>query len=186
MRDTKVVKQPAKRQGEVPPPTRPAIDTKRQRSTAALSRLLTQLLTPAARRRGFAAVEVVERWPSIVGVGLARRCHPVQLEFRRGTASGGTLVLQAAGGAALELQHAAPQVLERVNDYFGFPAAARLRFIQMPSRPLPAPPAPPVLRQLSAAEEAAVANAVAPIADATLGAALESLGRSIKARQLGR
>ena len=181
-----MVKKPAKRQGEVPQPTKPAVDTQRQRSTAALARLLTQLLTPAARRRGFAAVEVVEQWPTIVGAGLARRCHPVQLEFRRGTTSGGTLVLQAAGGAALELQHVAPQVLERVNDYFGFPAAARLRFIQMPSRPLPAPPGPPVLRPLSAAEAAAVADEVAPIADAALGAALESLGRSIKARQLDR
>lgn len=148
-----------------------------------MSRLLTQLLTPAARRRGFAAVEVVDQWPTIVGAGLARRCHPVRLEFRRGTSTGGTLVLQAAGGAALELQHVAPQVLERVNDYFGFPAAARLRFIQMPSRALPAPPAPPELRRLSAAEEAAVADEVAPIGDAALGAALESLGRSIKARQ---
>jgi hypothetical protein len=53
----------------------------------------------------------------------------------------------------------------------------------MPSRALPAPPAPPELRRLSAAEEAAVADEVAPIADAALGAALESLGRSIKARQ---
>jgi hypothetical protein len=164
--------------------TKPASSTERQRSTAALSRLLRQLLAPAARRRGFAAVEVVEQWPTIVGPGLARRCHPVQLEFRRGTTMGGTLVLQAAGGAALELQHVAPQLLERVNDYFGFRAAARLRFVQMPSRPLPAPPAPPVLRTLSAVEEAALADEVALVTDTALGAALESLGRSIKARQL--
>ncbi len=160
-------------------------DAGRRRTAAALSRLLTRLLTPAARQRGFAAVEVVEEWPRIVGAGLARRCHPVRLEFRRGTTAGGTLVLQASGGAALELQHTAPQLLERVNDYFGFRAATRLRLMQMPLEPQPRPPVPPALRRLTDEEEAAVAGEVAPVADLELGAALLALGRSIKARRHG-
>lgn len=163
--------------------TVPAIGTERRRATAAVSRLLTKLLTPAARQRGFAAVAVIEEWPLIVGPALARRCHPVRLAFRPGSKSGGTLVLQAAGGAALELQHSAPQILERVNDYFGFRAAARLQLLQMPLRPAKPQPAPPQTRPLSAAEEAALAASVAAIGDTELGAALEALGRSIKGRQ---
>lgn len=155
----------------------------RRRAAAALSRLLGRLLAPAARRRGFTAVEVVEEWPRIVGADLARRCHPLRLEFRRGTTAGGTLVLQAGGGAALELQHMAPQLIERVNDYFGFRAAARLQIIQMPPRPAPPRPAPPAHRPLTAEEEEALAAAIAPINDAGLGDALRSLGRSIKARR---
>lgn len=159
------------------------MNVQRRRATAALSRLLTRLLSPAARQRGFAAVEVIEEWPKVVGPGLARRCHPVRLEFRHGASAGGTLVLQASGGAALELQHAAPQLLERVNDYFGFPAAARIRLVQMPLRPPPATPAPPTLRPLTAAEEAALASDVAPVGDSDLAQALAALGRSIKARR---
>lgn len=165
------------------PATRPAATVQRRRASAALSRLLTSLLSPAARARGFAAVEVIEEWPKVVGPNLARRCHPIRLEFRRGTTSGGTLVLQASGGAALELQHGAPQLIERVNDYFGFPAVARLRLVQMPLRPVPPPPAPPALRPLSAAEEAALQSDVAPVADDALAAALAALGRSIKGRR---
>lgn len=163
--------------------TRPAIGTERRRATAAVSRLLTKLLTPAARQRGFAAVAVVEEWPLIVGQNLARRCHPVRLAFRPGSKTGGTLVLQAAGGAALELQHSTPQILERVNDYFGFRAAARIQLLQMPLRPHPPQPAPPRTRPLSDTEEATLAAEVAAVGDAELGAALAALGRSIKARQ---
>ena len=120
--------------------TEPAIDTQRQRSTRALSRLLTQLLAPAARRQGFAAVEVIVRWAKIVGAELARRCQPVKLDFQPGTRERGTLVLQAAGGAALELQHIAPQVIERINELFRFSRRRPAELIQMPSRALPAPP----------------------------------------------
>jgi hypothetical protein len=165
------------------PATQPAIGTERQRATAALSRLLTRLLSPAARQRGFASVEVIEEWPKVVGPGLARRCHPVRLDFRRGATTGGTLVLQASGGAALELQHAAPQLVERVNDYFGFPAVARLRLVQMPLKPPPPAPAAPTPRPLTAAEEAALASEVAPLGDSELARALAALGRSIKARR---
>ena len=165
------------------PATKPAIGTERQRATAAVGRLLSKLLTPAARQRGFAAVAVIEEWPEIVGPSLARRCHPVRLAFRPGSKNGGTLVLQASGGAALELQHGAPQLLERVNDYFGFRAAARLQLLQMPLRPVPPPPAPPRTRSLSEAEEAALEAGVADVGDEQLGAALAALGRSIKARQ---
>jgi hypothetical protein len=165
------------------PATRPAVDAQRRRASAALSRLLTSLLSPAARARGFAAVEVIEQWPKVVGSGLARRCHPVRLEFRRGTTRGGTLVLQASGGAALELQHGTPQLIERVNDYFGFPAVARVKLVQMPLRPVPPPPMPPALRPLTEAEEKAVQSDVAPVADDALAAALAALGRSVKGRR---
>lgn len=178
--ETRVVQRTAVHQGQE---TKPAVNVQRRRASAALSRLLTSLLSPAARQRGFAAVEVIEEWPKVVGACLARRCHPVRLEFRRGTTRGGTLVLQASGGAALELQHATPQLLERVNDYFGFPAAARIRLVQMPLRPIPAPPAPPSFRALSEAEEAALQGDVAPVANDALAAALAALGRSIKARR---
>ena len=165
------------------PETKAAIGTERRRATAAVSRLLTKLLTPAARQRGFAAVAVIEEWPAIVGPDLARRCHPVRLAFRPGSKTGGTLVLQASGGAALELQHSTPQLLERVNDYFGFRAAARLQLLQMPLRPAKAAAAPPRTRPLTDAEEAVLAADVAAIGDSELGAALAALGRSIKGRQ---
>lgn len=46
---------------------------------------------------------------------------------------GGTLHVQVTSGAvALQLQHEAPRLIERVNGFLGFAAVARLKLIQAP------------------------------------------------------
>lgn len=145
-----------------------------------IGRLLAGVLDPAARRRGFAQASLLAEWPQIVGAALASRCQPLRVDYAPGRRRGGTLLLQAGGGAALELQHAAPQIVERVNVYFGFPAVRQLRLLQMP---LPPPPRRPVprLRALGGAEEAALAQAVDAVGDEELRASLLRLGRALKA-----
>jgi hypothetical protein len=147
--------------------------------------LLSSLLDPAARRRGLAEAKLLTEWPTIVGPGLAGRCQPIRLGKSMDRA-GGVLVLHVAGTAALELQHSEPQVLERINGFFGYPAVVRLHLIQAPlrrpgRRQLPAPSP-----RLSGAEESAIAAAVAAtvedIADPGLQAALAALGRTLRTR----
>ena len=145
-------------------------------AASGLSRALSAVLDPAARRRGFAAASLLADWRLIVGPTLAARCQPVQLESR-----GGVLHLQASSAAALEIQHAAPQVVERINTYFGFRAVRRLKLVQAPLPPGPAPPAPPQERPLAPAEQEALHAAVAGVDDGALREALMGLGRSLLA-----
>jgi hypothetical protein len=142
--------------------------------------LLGKLLDPASRRRGLSEVRVLTDWPSIVGAGLAARCQPVKLSSGR-HGRGGTLHVHVAGAAALELQHSEPQLLERINGYFGYDAVARLRLIQAPlahPRPTPVTSVP----ALDAQGRAEIEAVVGPVADATLRDALAGLGAAIKAR----
>jgi hypothetical protein len=145
-----------------------------------LPELLGKVLDPASRRRGLAEVGVLTDWPSIVGPVLAARCQPVKL-----TGSGergGTLHVHVAGAAALELQHGEPQLLERINSYFGYRAVARLRLVQAPlARPRRAVAAsvPP----LDAGGRAEIEAAVRPVTDEALRAALAGLGAAIKTRR---
>jgi hypothetical protein len=141
--------------------------------------LLGRVLDPAARRRGLAEAKLLTAWPTIVGPWLARRCQPIRLGRDD---AGGVLTLHVAGAAALELQHGAPQVIERINGFFGFPAVRRLRLVQAP-RPAPARPPSSAAPPLSTAEEAAVAAAVREVVDPDLRAALAALGRALKARR---
>ena len=119
--------------------------TRAERSSRAvrLPRLLGGILDPAARRRGFAEASLLADWATIVGPVLARRCQPVRIDHPPGRRQGGTLLLQAGGGVALELQHAAPQLLERINTYFGHRVVRQLRLLQMPLPPRRAPSPPP-------------------------------------------
>ncbi|MEM7193207.1 MAG: DciA family protein, partial [Pseudomonadota bacterium] len=67
---------------------------------------------------------------------------------RRGHKSlGATLVLRIEGPRAIEVQHRAPQMLERINAYFGYRAVTELRFLQAPISRVPRPgePARPAL-----------------------------------------
>ena len=79
------------------------------------------------------------------------------------------------------MQHAAPQVVERINTYFGFRAVRRLKLVQAPLPPAPAPPAPPQERPLAPAEQEELQAAVAEVDDRPLQEALLGLGRSLLA-----
>jgi hypothetical protein len=148
-----------------------------------LPEVLGKVLDPASRRRGLAEARVLTDWPSIVGEVLAARCQPVKLTAG-GRSDGGVLHVHVAGSAALELQHSEPQLLERINRYFGYVAVARLRLIRAPlalPRRTPAAAAPP----LDPAERAEVEAVVQPVADAALRAALAGLGATLKRQRSG-
>ncbi len=140
-----------------------------------LPELLVRVLDPAARRRGLTEVRLLTDWPLVIGPELGARCQPVRLS-RSASGSGGVLTVHVGGASALELQHSEPQLLERINDFFGYPAVARLRLIQAPPvRPVKrAAPAP--TRPLAADELEGLAAAVALVRDPELRAALASLG----------
>jgi len=142
--------------------------------------LLIRLLDPASRRRGLAEARVLTDWPSIVGAGLAARCQPVKLTGG-GHGHGGILHVHVAGIAALELQHSEPQLIERINSYFGHPAVARLRLIQAPVRRAAPRPAA-VVAPLGADERAQIDVLVQPIEDDGLRTALAGLGATLKSR----
>ncbi len=146
-----------------------------------LPELLGRLLEPSARRRGLAEARLLTDWPLVIGPQLGARCQPVRLSGAQGPA-GGVLTVHVGGALALELQHSTPQLLERINGFFGYPAVARLRLIQ-------APPARPVkrrgprpMRPLAADELAELAALVEPVTPADLRRALGTLGRTVKAQ----
>ena len=143
--------------------------------------LLRRVLEPAARRRGLAEAKLLTEWPTVVGPLLATRCHPIRLR-PRSEGPGGVLVLHVAGAAALELQHSEPQILERINGYFGYGAVARLRLIQAPLPRSKDRALQRASRDVSDAEEIEIAQAVRDIRDLDLRAALRDLGRTLKGR----
>lgn len=81
---------------------------------------------PAFRRFGFQQSAVVARWAEIVGAEHARHSCPEGLSFPAGKKSGGTLKLLVTGAFAPLLKAVEPQIIERVNRFFGYAAVERL------------------------------------------------------------
>ena len=116
---------------------------KRSYGTPHISRFLWKITKSSMRRRGFSDQTLIQHWPDIVGAPLARLSQPVRLS-RKATrdGQGGVLTIKVEGAMALELQHLAPQIIERLNSYYGYPAIGKLNIIQGPIYHRPAPDAP--------------------------------------------
>ncbi len=144
----------------------------------AVAQFVPRLTKVAFSRRGFATARLAIDWPEIVGPALADNTLPEKLT---GTdrPEGGVLTIKVRPAAALEVQHLTPQLIERINQVFGFRAVGRLRLQQgvVPPRPKPRPAPPP----LSPAESAQLAAQLAGVEDSALNEALSSLGRSLRA-----
>jgi hypothetical protein len=140
--------------------------------------LVARVIEPVTARRGFARAELIAVWPEIVGPMHADCTAPEKIVWPR-HADGddppaGTLFIRADGPRAIFVQHELPQIVERVNAFFGYRAVAQARVVQGPvnsaapeSRPVPAP---------DPADERRVAADVAAIEDEGLRAALHRLG----------
>jgi hypothetical protein len=154
----------------------------RGRGPSALGAAIARLTKPLFAKRGLADGAIVAEWGAIVGPALAEASAPEKIVYPSGQGTEGTLHLRiASGGLAVELQHLQPLLLERINSYFGYRAAARLKLIQGPvPKPPPCVAAPP--HALTPAEEEALAQSLAGVTDADLRACLDALGRAILAR----
>ncbi|MCS6930802.1 MAG: DUF721 domain-containing protein, partial [Acetobacteraceae bacterium] len=88
-----------------------------------LAALVPRLVRPVFRKRSPAGAQIMADWPELVGPALAAVTEPERF-------SAGTLTIACAGPVALELQHLAPQLIERINAGLGRAAVERLRFRQ--------------------------------------------------------
>ena len=82
--------------------------------------VLRKTLTDAFAKQGFASVELVTRWPEIVGAEIAAHSQPEKIQWPRtpqakGVPEPGTLLLRVEGPAAVEIQHLSGVILERVK-----------------------------------------------------------------------
>ena len=145
-----------------------------------LSDLLHKTLNEAFAKQGFASAELVTRWAEIVGADVAAHSEPEKIQWPRPFGDDlpepGTLLLRVEGPTALEIQHQAGVILERVNRFFGWHAVGDLRLRQAPltRRTPPRAPAP------DGEAQARIAATLSDIADDNLRAALARLGAALK------
>ena len=145
-----------------------------------LAELIDSCIGPAFAAQGFASTDILAAWPEIVGERLARYCRPAKLEWprRRRAEDGsgpepGTLIVRVEGVFAIELQHLAPVVIQRINAHYGWACVGKIvlkqdRVGQRGARS--------ASRGVDPARRGEVAKAVAAIEDPGLRDALDRLG----------
>lgn len=158
-----------------------------------LADIIAAPLNAACRKRGFATLDLVAHWPDIVGPVYAETTAPDQLSWPRRPKGlieeeehePAVLTVRCSGAAAMRLTLEAPQLIERINTFFGYRLVGRLKPLQLP--PVKIGPRPrPKPGQLSPEAEARVQTLAAGIADDGLKAAVERLGRAVSGDVRGR
>jgi hypothetical protein len=144
----------------------------------AISDLMPEIGRTAFRRFGFVQSSVVTRWPEIVGPRHARVCAPEAIRFPPGEKTDGILQLVVVPAHAPIIQHVIPEIIERVNRFFGYKAVARVKLrqgeVKPPAAQQPAA-APPSLKPIPME----LGDSLRDIGDPELRAVLESLARSL-------
>ena len=140
--------------------------------------LVARVIEPVTARRGFARAELIAVWPEIAGPLHAACTTPEKIVWPRHAEGeeppAGTLFIRADGPRAIFVQHELPQIVERVNAFFGYRAVAQARVIQGPVSA--AAREPHAIRAPDPAAERRVAADVEGIEDEGLRAALHRLG----------
>ena len=151
-----------------------------------LADLVGAAIHPVLARQGFGQSDLILNWDDIVGARLAANSQPIKLQWpprppgRHPDAppQPATLAIRVEGAFALELQHRADVVIERINAHLGWRCVGRLAFKQGPIDHLARSRTP--RPTVSEADLAAAAPHAAAIADADLRAALTRLGAHVR------
>lgn len=150
-----------------------------------LAEFLDVCLSPSLAAQGFASSDIIMAWPEIAGERLAAFTQPLKIEWKRKAPHAdpearpepATLVIRVESAFALEMQHLTPTIIDRVNTYYGWRCIGKIVLKQGPVRRVEKKrPAPPVL---TPAAREKVDQAIQPIEEEALKAALDRLGQAI-------
>lgn len=164
------------------PATGRAWERPRGGEAKAIADLMPMIGRTAFRRFGFVQSSVVTRWPEIVGARHARHCTPESIRFPPGEKAEGILQLVVTPAHAPLITHVIPEIIERVNRFFGYRAVARVKLRQGVVQPPAAMAqtgqsrvAPPSLKPIPIE----LGDSLRDIGDPELRTVLESLARSL-------
>ncbi len=167
-----MTERPPKKNVAAPPPERP-----RTNGPRAIADLMPEIGRAAFRKFGFVQSSIVTRWADIVGPHYADIAMPEFIRFPTGQKAGGTLQLTVASGHAPMVQHALPDIIERVNRFFGYAAIVKIAMRQGEVTPRQSDRRPPPKNLKPIPID--LGDSLRDIGDPELRAVLESLAQGL-------
>lgn len=160
-----------------------SMEPKRFNRAVSIQDPLRRVTKPLIKTHGFSDPQIFHQWRAIVGEQLAGVSCPMRLSRQGASKMGGsTLKVRVLGAAALEFEHMSPQILERINRFYGYKAVARISLEQGPL-PLRKKQVQHRPRKLSKREVAEIEESTKGIGDDELRQSLQSLGKAIRANR---
>ena len=159
---------------------------RRMRGFERTSGLLQTRIRKVGEKRGFALARLLTHWAEIVGEDTARVARPVKVGYGKG-GFGAALTVLTTGANAPMLAMQKEKIREKVNAIYGYAAISRVVITQtaptgFAEGQVEFTPAPKTTPKPDPQTRAAARDAVAPVANDDLRAALEALGENVLSR----
>lgn len=152
-----------------------------------IGKSIRDVLDPLTAKRANVDLSLSLAWQSVVGEKLAGRTQPLKIQwpprilpddpFRPGV-----LIVAAEASAALDLQYQSSELIERINQFFGYQAISRIKIEQKPILKF-REKQKAVAPQISGSEMAELEDSLAKISDDGLRASLYKLGVNVIAEK---
>jgi hypothetical protein len=151
---------------------------KRLAKASRVGALIIDKITPICQQNGFVQARILLEWEYIVTPQFAQFCTPLKVTFPLNQRVNGRLYLRASSSMATELSYLEPQIVSRINQFFGYQAISKIVLQQGPVQPR-TKPQKKAIAPLPKETISLLESQVQPIDDDRLKAALLSLGTGI-------
>ena len=91
---------------------------------------LPKILKTKLKKANFVDISVIENWKEIVGDDIAKNCWPIKIFFSDGNNSNGKIAIKVKRGWSLEIEYKNQEIIEKLNQYFGYNAISKINIIQ--------------------------------------------------------
>ncbi len=117
----------------------PRSGKRKSRSVRPLGDLVSGLLDPMLKKRGFASRDIIDNWPVIAPPPYNRVTCPHELKWPRGAEreAGAILFVRCAEAHRLALSHDQQRLSDAINRYFGY---VLVRCVKLSAAPFVPPP----------------------------------------------
>ena len=91
---------------------------------------LPKILKTKLKKANFVEISVIKNWKEIVGDDIAKNCWPIKIFFSDGNNSNGKIAIKVKRGWSLEIEYKNQEIIEKLNQYFGYKAISKINIIQ--------------------------------------------------------
>ena len=89
-----------------------------------------KILKTKLKKVNFVEMSVIKNWKEIVGDDIAKNCWPIKIFFSDGNNSNGKIAIKVKRGWSLEIEYKNQEIIEKLNQYFGYKAISKINIIQ--------------------------------------------------------
>ena len=91
---------------------------------------LPKIIDKNIKEKNFVEISLIKKWREIIGDDIAKFCWPIKIVFSEINNSNGIIFLKTKRGKSMEIEFKNEEIIEKLNQYFGYKAIAKISVVQ--------------------------------------------------------